>query len=115
MEAFEAQKWTLIMCHLLNTNVESHVQDLTEILVGLSWRYPRRRFYSNKLFSQLLHLFLRGFPISTKTVSYFVRRVLYWDQGKDGDVEVDERNETREGRKQLDSLKDLRDQGSREL
>ena len=29
-------------------DVLSHVQDLIEILVGLSWRYPRRRFYSNK-------------------------------------------------------------------
>ena len=43
-----------------------NVQDLTKILDGSSWRYPRRRFYSNKWFSQLLQLYLRRFPISTK-------------------------------------------------
>ena len=40
--------------------VLSHVQHLTKILVGLSWRYPRRRFYSNKKFSQQLQFSYKG-------------------------------------------------------
>ena len=79
-----------------NTRLLSHVQDLTKILVGSSWKYPRRRFYSNKYFSQVLQFFLRGSPISTKTVSYFVRRVLYEDQGKGGDIELNKTRQEKE-------------------